>query len=435
MLLLLAALPLGGCELMAMGPFMPGLVPGVGFALQGNVRDGRTFLPIGGATVTSGLGSTVTDANGHFALYGNLGSHEFSVSRMGYVATTVGGIKADASTPLDVTLDATTSDNGALPQGFLDVRGFLQNVGGQPIAVPNGVVVIGDRLPTAASNGQYQVTFESQVPGKVLTRVLAGGDTAERWDDAAAKTSFLPMTFKTFGYSLEHFTLMPTQGQQTSPRNLTVDDSIKFDDTKVAYSNIGDLKIIETSIYLDFGVAGSVLVAQATGSNQGIHVPVVPGVKYVVIGTAYNANRTQWSNVTITTADPRKAPFQLLTPPKVTGGVGKGIGSRPTLKWTPSPVPGVVYEVTMKETDDKGSTSVTKWRATTTEPEITYPGFSLSDVNSGALRPEKKYVWSVRVIDTLSTMEDATTHRAILDVKPLRTRSREAVSTNNEFTI
>ena len=41
-------------ELVAMGPFMPGLLPGVGFPLQGQVRDARTYLPVGGATVSSG---------------------------------------------------------------------------------------------------------------------------------------------------------------------------------------------------------------------------------------------------------------------------------------------------------------------------------------------------------------------------------------------
>ncbi|MNT86435.1 hypothetical protein D3C72_2267280 [compost metagenome] len=94
-----------------------------------------------------------------------------------------------------------------------------------------------------------------------------------------------------------------------------------------------------------------------------------------------------------------------------------------------------MYEVTLFEGDANDPGTTAKWTATTSLTEITYPGFSIGDVNGAALRPEKKYSWVVRAIDVLAPTEEATNQRKTLDVKPLRSRKREATSRGNTFTI
>lgn len=433
---LLALSLVSGCELAAMGPLMPGLLPGVGFALQGVVRDARTYLPVGGATVNSGLGTTVTDAEGKFNLYGNMSSREISVSRAGYVAKTVGGQKLEPGTTVDFTLDPVFNRDGKLPMGFLDIQGKVVSPSGQ-IASPDGLVSFAGK-PAPVANGAFQVRYESQVPGRLFSSVLAGGRISGRYEEGARV--FQPFNFETFGYQLVHFTVGETypQGLRTD-QNLVVGSDVSFTTVKVNYTNLASLDKaqVQTSVFLDFGVAGSVLVAQATSSNQIIKVPSLAGVKYVVSGEAFNDSQTQSSAVTITTNNPSQAPFQLLAPPKVlTPAPGATrAGPRPTFSWSPSTVRGLQYEVTLYEGDEKDPGTTAKWAATTTETEITYPGFSLSDINGGALRPDKKYSWVVRAIDVLAPTEDATHQRRTLDVKPLRSRKREATSRGNTFSI
>lgn len=413
-----------------MGPFMPGIAPGVGRPLQGTVRDGRTYLPVGGATVTSGLGSTVTDANGHYNLYGSLASDEISVSRAGYVAKTVGGVTLDPATPMDLTLDSAFDNDGMLPTGSLDVRGTVLTPAKQ-IATPDGLISLGG-IMAPISNGQFQVQFSSQLPGKLYTAVLAGGRISGTYDPKVNVTQ--PFNFETFGYSLVSLAAGDTMPQGLRNTSLTIDGSVQISPSQVKYSNLGNLNAVQTSIYLDFGVAGKVLVAEATGSNQAVKVPRIPGIKYVVAGQAFNDAKNQSSAVIITTDDPGQAPFQMLTPPKLLGPSGQHVGARPTFSWTASPVPNVVYELQLFETDGKTAGSK-KWTATTTVPEITYPGFSLADVNGGALRPDRQYYWKLRVIDTLTTLETPTSRKSVLDVKPLRSRQREASSDGGTFTI
>jgi hypothetical protein len=425
---------LSGCELAAMGPLMPGLLPGVGFPLTGIVRDARTYLPVGGATVYSGLGTTVTDAEGKFSLYGNMASREISVSRAGYVAKTLGGQKLEPGMTVDFTLDPVFNRDGKLPMGFLDIQGKVVTPTGQ-IASPDGLVSFAGK-PAPVANGAFQVRYESQVPGKLFSSVLAGGRIAGRYEEGAKV--FQPFNFETFGYQLVHFTVGETypQGLRTD-QNLVVGGEVPFSTVRVNYTNLSGLNTVQTSVFLDFGVAGSVLVAQATASNQTIKVPSLPGVKYVVSGEAFNDSQTQSSAVTITTTNPSQAPFQMLTPPKVLApapGASRA-GARPTFRWSESTVKGLLYEITLFEGDEKDPGTTAKWTASTTESEITYPGFSLSDVNGGALRPDKKYSWVVRAIDVLAPTEDATHQRRTLDVKPLRSRKREATSRGNTFSI
>ncbi|MFN3432252.1 MAG: hypothetical protein ACK46X_20170 [Candidatus Sericytochromatia bacterium] len=429
-LVCLLALPLtAGCELMAMGPLMsPGILPGVGFPIQGIVRDARTHLPIGGATVASGLGATVTDAEGRYSLYGNMSSREISVSRAGYQAQTMGGLKPDVFMSMDFTLDPIFALDTKLPMGFLDVRGSIRVPGG---VSPDGLVSLSGKL-VPVSNGAYSVRTEGQVPGKVTSTVMAGGRITGAYEENPKV--FQPFNFETFGYQLVHLAVGDNYPAGQRPGDLVVDGSVEFRNVRVSYTNLGGLANVQvqTTVELDFGVAGYVTVAQATGSNQLIKVPKIDGVKYVVRGQAFNEARTQSSAVTITTTDPSQAPFQMLTPPKVLGPTGSRVGARPTFKWAASTVPGVVYQVTLSEGDE----GTAKWQATTTETEITYPSFSLADVNGGALRPDKKYNWSVRVIDVLATTEEATNQRrSVLQVKPLRSRQREAMTGGLSFSL
>lgn len=433
-LICLLALPLtAGCELMAMGPLMsPGILPGVGFPIQGVVRDARTHLPIGGATVASGLGTTVTDAEGRYSLYGNMSSREISVSRAGYRAQTMGGLKADAFTSMDFTLEPIFKLDTSLPTGMLDVRGSLITPGGL-IATPTGLVSLSGKL-VPVSNGAYSIRTEGQVPGKITSTVMAGGRITGTYDENPKV--FQPFNFESFGYQLVSFAVGDNYPDGLRPdKHLVVDGSVEFRNVRVSYTNLASLTNVQvqTTVELDFGVAGYVTVAQATGSNQLIKVPKIDGVKYVVRGQAFNEARTQSSSVTITTTDPSQAPFQMLTPPKVLGPTGSRVGARPTFKWAASTVPGVIYQVTLSEGDE----GTAKWQATTTETEITYPGFSLADVNGGALRPDKKYNWSVRVIDVLATTEDATNNqrRSVQQVKPLRSRQREASTGGLSFSL
>jgi hypothetical protein len=425
-----AAFSTSGCELAAMGLLMPGVMPGVGFPIEGEVRDGRTYLPVGGATVHSGLGTTLTDAKGRFSLYGSLSSREISVSRASYTSKTIGGQKLVPGKQVTVTIDPIGEPNGRLPTGILDLRGSVMMPGGQT-ATPDGLVMLAGARPTAVSNGRFQITYDGQEPGRLVSRMLAGGRIDSPYDEKA--TVFQPFQFLSFGYQLQHLVLGEIYPQALREGNLVIDPNTKFRDVRVTYTNLGRLTNVQTTILLDFGVAGAVTVAQKTGSNQLVSVPHIEGVKYVISGEALNEGKTQYSSVIITTANPSQAPFQLLTPPQVLAPLSgaKRVGARPTFRWSALSQPGMVYEISLFEGDE----ITAKWVATTPEAEITYPGFSLSDVNGGALRPDKKYRWSVRAIDMLAPTENATNQRNLMAVEPLRSRKREASNTENDFTI
>jgi hypothetical protein len=302
--------------------------------------------------------------------------------------------------------------------------------GGQT-ATPDGLVMLAGARPTAVSNGRFQITYDGQEPGRLVSRMLAGGRIDSPYDEKA--TVFQPFQFLSFGYQLQHLVLGEIYPQALREGNLVIDPNTKFRDVRVTYTNLGRLTNVQTTILLDFGVAGAVTVAQKTGSNQLVSVPHIEGVKYVISGEALNEGKTQYSSVIITTANPSQAPFQLLTPPQVLAPLSgaKRVGARPTFRWSALSQPGMVYEISLFEGDE----ITAKWVATTPEAEITYPGFSLSDVNGGALRPDKKYRWSVRAIDMLAPTENATNQRNLMAVEPLRSRKREASNTENDFTI
>lgn len=431
----LGLLPLTGCDMLLAGQLMPGLAPGVGHPLEGEVIDSRTRLPVGGATVVSGLGSTTTDANGRFKLYGNLNSREVSVSRAGYTAMTLGGLKTEQLGNLQFAIDPQFPATGSLPKRFLELNGQIT---GMP-AGQEGLVSLGE-LTTSISNGGYQIRFESEVPGKVITSVLAWGAINGRYQENASAPQ--PFNFTNFSYRVEHYPLGDTYPQGTIRREpLAIGNGVQFQNVKVAYTNLSGFQSVQTDILLDFGVAGAVPVARAMGSNQTLSVPQIPGLKYVINGEARDATGRSASVVNITTNDPSKANFQLLAAPKILSPQpgASGIGAKPEFEWSSAGSKDqVVYVLTLYEGEknDDSFQSKPKWVARTIDTSVTFPPFSVSDINGGALRPEKKYTWVLRAIDILDATETpSSSRRDIAPVKPFRVRKREAETRGNTFTL
>ncbi|MDB5097009.1 MAG: hypothetical protein JWM80_1430 [Cyanobacteria bacterium RYN_339] len=414
---------LGGCDLAAAGPFMPPILPGVGFPLTGVVLDANTRLPIGGATVQSGFGSTITDGNGHFNLYGGLGSREVSCSRAGYTAVTDGDVDPNLGGDLQFELQPVFSSEQSLPTRFLQLAG---PVTGLPANAPALVTFGGQFAPI--SNGLYQLDFGAQVPGKAFSAVMAWGTT-----NGAVNVPNQSFNFTSFYYLVKNWEM--GDNVPAGHHDFTLATPLKSADmvsTSVKYGNVTPtFASVQTEILLDFGVLGSVTVARATASNQAIPVPKVTGLKYDIVGTAINAAGNGISTVQLTTNDPSQATFQLLGIPKITSPANnaKGAGQRPTFAWTPVPQDDVLYMITLTE-ENEG----TKWVGRTRHSEIQYPGFSQGDINGGALRTDKKYTWTLDVIDALGATDLPTSKAGPVPVKPYRIRQRRAVVQNNGFT-
>lgn len=424
---------LSGCDLLVAGRFMPAVGPLIGNPITGEVLDASTRLPVGSATVTSGLGSTLTDPSGHFTLYGDLSAHEISISRAGYTATTIGGGLYDPSQPLELTIARATPDEASLPTRFAVLTGALTDPGGR--ALPTGVASYAGQPPQPVSGGGYQIKLSAQWPGTLLTAVLAGGQTTASYSDIAGGVQ--PFTYQNFGYRLQTVLMGNSYADPTSAnaeKPLSV-GTVPMGPINVRYTNLFAGARVQTDVSLDFGVAGSVPVARAFGSNQVIQVPQVGGLKYDVVGTATDATGTRSSTVQLTTNSPSSAPFALLSIPQITSPTpgAKGTGPRPTFSWSPSPIPGVTYQITLLESDPGSQDAPTKkWVATTTEDSIDYPGFSAGDVNGGALLAGKIYTWSLSVVDVLGATQSPSD---LPPVRPYRLRQRQAQITGSQFSI
>lgn len=427
----LATTVLGGCDAAIAGYFLPGL----GRPMVGRVVDANTHLPVGGATVLAGLGSTVTDGDGRFRLFGNFGGREISVGRAGYVALTLGGLSPDPGGELQFELEPLFPSSAPLPMRFLTLVGPVQGlVGGASAMVSLG------GTQAVVSNNAYSIEFKGSVPGKVLTSVIAWGTLNEPYYEGVAAAP--PFHFLNFDYRVSSWALGDTvpESRQVFPLTVPAQSRIPIKPTRVAYSNLGGFDGVQTDVLLDFGVLGYVPVARGFASSQPLQVPSIEGLKYVVTGEARDASGKTSSLVTLTTNDPDKATFQMLSVPKVSSPPATGAGQRPTFAW--SAVPGDVnYEVMLFEVGEGKA----KWIGRTDQPEITYPGFAPNDINGAALRPEKKYMWNLRVIDLLEETETPSAARAfgVLSVgvagpvptKPYRVRKREAEVRENGFTL
>lgn len=422
---------LGGCDAAIAGYFLPGL----GRPLVGRVVDANTHLPVGGATVLAGLGSTITDGEGRFRLFGNFASREISVGRAGYIALTEGGLSPDPGGELQFELEPLFPTSSQLPKRFLNLVGPVQ---GLPANAP-AIVSLGGTT-AAVSNNAYNIDFNGAVPGKVLTSVIAWGLLSEQYFEGAVAAQ--PFHFLNFNYQVGSWALGETVPESRQELALTVpaQSQVPIKPVRVTYGNIGGADAVQTDVLLDFGVLGYVPVARALASAQSLDVPTLAGLKYVVTGEArYPGGRTS-SLVTLNTNDPGKATFTMLSVPKVTSPPAVDAGQRPTFAW--SEVAGEVnYEVTLFEVGE----GKPKWIGRTDQTEITYPGFAPNDINGGALRPEKKYVWNLRAIDLLEVDEIAAPAQAFgvlsvgvsgpVPIKPYRVRKREAFVGENGFTI
>lgn len=422
---------LGGCDAAIAGFFLPGL----GRPLTGRVLDAYTHLPVGGATVLAGLGATVTDAEGRFNLIGNFGGREVSVARAGYIALTLGGLSPDPGGELLFEIEPLFPANAQLPKRFLTLFGEF---GGLPANAP-AIVALGGLTPVPVSNGAYNLEFSGSVPGRVLSSVLAWGSLSAPYvEGALASQAF---HFLSFNYMVGSWPLGETvpESRVRQPLGLAAQSQVPIKDVKVAYTNLGTAEGVQTDVALDFGVLGYVPVARALASSQTLKVPVLEGLKYQVSGEARYPGGKAISLVTLTTNDIGKAAFPLLAVPKVTSPPATGAGARPTFAWTP--VEGEVnYEIEVRE-EGEGKP---KWIARTDQPEIQYPGFAPNDINGGALRPEKKYTWTLRAIDLLAVDEVgdeaarkfqllSTTALGPVPIKPYRVRKREAMVFENRF--
>ncbi|MEB3221828.1 MAG: hypothetical protein VKS61_07080 [Candidatus Sericytochromatia bacterium] len=418
---LVAAPALAGCDLAIAGFLLPGL----GRPLTGRVVDARTRLPVGGATVLAGLGQTVTDGQGHFRLFGNFASDEVSVARAGYIAQTQGGIPLSPDGDLAFTLEPLFVPASPLPVRFLQLSG---PVTGLASPVEPAMVCLGG-TSVGVSNGAYAIEYKAPAPGRILSAVLARGTLSAPWIEGVAAPQ--PFHFLQFAYEVGSWRLGDTIPESAQTRPVQIASQVPIQPVRVSYSNLGGFGGVQTDVALDFGVLGYVPVARALASSQGLPVPVLAGLKYVVTGEASDAAGKTSSLVTLTTNDPGRATFQLLSVPRVvepTAGA-TGVGQRPTFRWTPLAV-DVEYEVRVREVGE----AQLKWVGRTRFPEITYPGFAANDINGGALRPDRKYTWSLRAIEVLEAGDAPASPRfALADlagprvpVRPYRVRKREA---------
>jgi hypothetical protein len=408
------------CDLLVASLF----VPGVGRPLTGRVVDSRTRLPVGGATVVAGLGQTVTDAQGRFYLFGNFTSDEVSVARAGYVALTVGDIPVGSADGLEIVLEPMFSPASALAMKFLQLSGPVQ---GLPAPNTPALVSLGGTT-TAVSNAAFSLEYKATAPGQVLSSVLAWGTLSAPYAEGVAAPQ--PFHFLNFAYQVGSWRLGNTIPESAQSQALQITAQVPIAPVRISYSNLGGFRNVQTDVALDFGVLGYVPVARSLASNQSLPVPTLAGLKYVIQGEATDGTGKSSSLVSITTNDPGRIAFALLPVPRVSSPASgaTGVGQRPTFSWTPLTQP-VIYEVVLREVGE----AKPKWIARTRYSEVTYPAFALNDINGGALRPDRKYSWSLRAIELLEQTELPTARSQLLNVdvsprtpiRPYRTRKRE----------
>lgn len=401
-LLGLVAPAIAGCDILLLSPLMPGLVPGIGQPLRGQVLDSATGQPVGAATVVSEAGWTTTDNSGRFALYGAISRHNLSISRAGYTSITynAGPLQDDRAYFLDPLFG--TPGQGDLTSRRVEIRGKVASSFG-PI---DGEVVFAGVQNGRINGGQYAIAdFKAALPGTVFSGVIAGGEVDGGPIFPSAKEAEQPFKFKDygnntlgFGYAFFDVPFQPTGTLTIPPWEAPVDIKIGSFAAKarIEYTNTRWAKDVKTEITLDFGILGSVPVARGFTSQQDLVVPSVANSKYILEGRAYNADRTRESVVIITTNTiTRDIAFDLLTPPdpEFPAKGQTGVGPRPTFSW--KAVPGAdAYMVQVFEPNIPQP----KWRGITTGTSLTFPLFWDGDVNGGALLPGIKYTWEVHAI-------------------------------------
>lgn len=399
----LAAPALSGCDLLLLSPLMPGLVPGIGQPLRGQVLDSATGQPIGGATVVSEAGWATTDNSGRFSLYGAISRHNISISRAGYTSVTynAGPVQDDRAYFIDALFG--TPSQGDLTSRRVEIKGKVVANHGAPI---DGEVVFAGAKNGRINANQYAIAdFKAALPGTIFSGVLAGGEVDGGPIFPTGKESEQRFKFKDygnntlgFGYAFFDVPFLPTGTLTIPPWQAPVDIKIGAFAAKarIEYNNTRWAKEVKTDITLDFGILGSVPVARGFTSQEDLVVPSVANTKYVLEGRAYNADRTRESVVVITTNNVTSGnSFDLLTPPdpEFPAKGQTGVGGRPTFSWRSVPNADA-YMVLVFEPNIPQP----KWRGITTGTSLTFPGFGDADVNGGALLPGVKYSWEIHAI-------------------------------------
>jgi N-acetylneuraminic acid mutarotase len=154
----------------------PNCTAGPSGTLSGTVTDANTNDPIAGATVdaSSGgqsLGSTSTDANGHYSITLPVGTYDVAFSAFGY--------HSDTKTGIDITDgDTTTVDDALTPAPSVTLSGTVTDGSGHGWPLYARIDVAGDPSSpfftdpitghysiTLPGNASYDVTFTSKIPG------------------------------------------------------------------------------------------------------------------------------------------------------------------------------------------------------------------------------------------------------------------------------
>ncbi len=407
---------LGGCDVLLISPSLPGLLPGLGQPLQGQVLDALTDQPIGHASVMGDLGQgdvgwATTGNDGNFSLYGDISRRVVSISRAGYTSVTYedGGITDGRKYYLSPLFPQSGSYHHVQAVVTGQVDEYTAS-GPQPAPTLTGSVFFGGQ-ETNFANGVFAFPeMDPDLPGNVYSGILGGGELAAGSQDPSTGGAF---SFKSYGNTMSFdyqivsvpFVDAPSAGGTVSVTPWPDPQPLELGRTfarsaDVSYSNIGWATQVETDISIDFGLLGSLLVARQYQSQQSVDIPSIgPDYRYILDGKATNADGTQVSEVSIATDDPSKASFTLLSPPKPTGPAtgAKGVGAHPVFSW--DPVAGAdSYVVKVIE---QGNT-VPKWEASVdgSTTAIGYPWWSDGDMNGGALIPGASYSWDVYAIST-----------------------------------
>lgn len=392
---------LAGCDVLLLSPTMPGLVPGIGQPLRGQVLDALTGLPLGGASVVGDVGWTTTGSDGRFELYGAVSRHVISLARAGYTSETLatGPIEDGRAYYLSPLFPAT----GNLKARFATVLGAAVVSGNVPAA--SGEVVFAGLKSGRINQGRYAIVMDpaSGLPGSIFSGVLAGGEVIDGPIDAPDA----PFQFRSFGMqTIDVPFTAAANPATTSVSTPLVLEQQRMTGLEISYANTTWAREVRSSVTLDFGLMGSVPVARGSGTAQSLRVPSIPGTKTVLEGLAVDAQGERVSKVTITTNMLAKVPFDLLTPPDgVEPASGsEGVGGWPGFAWRA--VPGAdAYLVQVYEP----GIAQPKWRGRTRGTSISFGRFGDGDANGAALLPGTDYTWEVHALSSQVEVAGAAT--------------------------
>ncbi len=395
---------LGGCDVLLLSPSLPGLLPGIGQPLRGQILDSATGQPIGAATVVSDIGWATTDNTGRFSLYGSVSRHNISVSRAGYTSVTydLGPVQDDRAYFLDPLFPTATS--GELSSRRIEMQGQVETPAGVPI--DGEIVFAGTLSGTIRANRWAIPDSTARLPGQVLSGVIGGGEVEGGPIFPPTGSAAQAFRFKDYGNSILGFgyayfdvpfgnTGTVTAPQWTAPSNVKI-GTFKTS-AQISYTNTAWASDVKTEITLDFGILGSLPVARGFSSQQNLVVPSIAKSTYILEGRAFSADRKRESLVVITDDSVANGTFDLLLPPEpISPAKGaKGAGGRPTFSW--NAVAGAdAYMVQLFELHIPRP----KWRALTEQTSIAFPMFGDGDVNGSALLPNVTYTWEIHAISS-----------------------------------